>query len=327
MFALLNRTPFSAAHTIYPNAEGVDTLQIIVRARFELVGTLTLTEQQPEPIDKDVYWGEPDASSLKISSDYLLPKTATDILINGNAVAPEGIETRDMKVSFRIGALNHEMKVVGDRFWEAGEITSAAPFVTMPLRYENSFGGLCSGAVPEERFASNPVGKGYFRGKRPPDGLALPNIERVGSEITEHQHKPVPAGCGGIAPGWEPRAALAGTFDESWQRERAPFLPLDYDNRFANAATPDLRYPGFITGGEPIELSGLTAAGVIATQVPLVKLSAVVELAAGREILPFNCETLHIETDECRFSMVWKAVYVAPRCQEKIRSAEVKMVK
>lgn len=326
MFALLNRTPFSVSHTIYPNAEGVDTLQIVVRARFELGGALTLTEQQPEPIDKDVYWGEPDSSSMRFSSDYLLPKVCTDILINGNAVAPDGLETRSMKARLRIGAISHEISVVGDRFWEAGEITSAAPFVTMPLCYENSFGGLCSGA-PEERFASNPVGKGYFRGKHPPDGLPLPNIERVGSEITEPKHKPVPAGCGAIAPGWEPRASLAGTFDECWQRERAPFLPLDYDPRFANVAIPDLRYPGFISGGEPIELCGLTANGVIAAQIPFVKLSAVLELARGQEILPFNCETIHIEADEYRFSLVWKAVYVAPRCQEYIRSAEVKMVK
>ena len=35
----------------------------------------------------------------------------------------------------------------------------------------------------------------------------------------------VPQGFGFIAPHWEPRVGFAGTYDEAWQKNRAPHLP------------------------------------------------------------------------------------------------------
>jgi hypothetical protein len=56
------------------------------------------------------------------------------------------------------------------------------------------------------------------------------------------------------------RAQYAGTYDESWQRQRAPLLPADFDDRFYNIAPIDQqldRYPA----GETITLVNMTPRG------------------------------------------------------------------
>jgi hypothetical protein len=71
----------------------------------------------------------------------------------------------------------------------------------------------------------------------------------------------LPAGFGFIAGDWQPRLALAGTYDEAWTKKRAPLLPKDFDRRFFNAATPGLVTADYLAGNEKVLVLGATAEG------------------------------------------------------------------
>jgi hypothetical protein len=76
------------------------------------------------------------------------------------------------------------------------------------------------------------------------------------------------AGFGFTSAHWQPRAALAGTCDAAWVRDRMPSLPLDFDRRFFNAAAVGLVAPGHLRGDEPVLVSGVSSAGPLSFTLP-----------------------------------------------------------
>jgi hypothetical protein len=67
-----------------------------------------------------------------------------------------------------------------------------------------------------------------------------------------------------------PRVAYAGTYDERWQKSRAPLVPDDYDPRFSVAAAEGLSAETGLRGGEPVELVNLTPNGRLRFTLPAV---------------------------------------------------------
>ena len=89
------------------------------------------------------------------------------------------------------------------------------------------------------------MGRG-FRSKRSKLGasdLRPPNIEDPADLIRGLRSRPRPAGFGFIGRSWRPRIDLAGTYDEAWQRTRAPLPPPDFDTHYHNAASHGLVMP------------------------------------------------------------------------------------
>ena len=86
--------------------------------------------------------------------DMGFPKKTGEFLVTGSCFAPQG-ETREAsKVWVRIGPVEKELWVFGDRSWKNGYLTKASPFTEMPISWRNAFGG--------EGYASNPLGKGFL---------------------------------------------------------------------------------------------------------------------------------------------------------------------
>lgn len=325
MLQLENLTPFAASTAIFPNAQAIDTLYIVVKASFCINGQLSLADEQIAPNAADVYWGEPGNSSLRYASDFLTQKISSDIFIEGAAITPDSVERTQLDVAITVGELNHQIRVFGDREWRNGGISAPQPFASTPLVFENAFGG--SQQVEDQHFvdARNPVGKGFCVNGKPVEGLPLPNLELPQQLIESPRDLPPPVACGPVAPGWEPRASLAGSYDLRWQKKRAPFLPLDYQAGFANAAPFGLLYPGFLKGGEAISMEGMHLSGTLRARVPQVSLSAAILLSREEHQQPFQLETLTITPNDLRLSVVWKAAFTCNRCQEKIRSITIKM--
>lgn len=100
-------------------------------------------------------------------------------------------------------------------------------------------------------YAANPIGCGFrVRGsERALTGMPLPNLEDPKHLIDSPKDRPPPAGFGYIHPHWEPRWRYAGTYDEHWKKNRAPYLPTDFDPRFNQAAHPDLSADSYLQGG------------------------------------------------------------------------------
>ena len=128
-----------------------------------------------------------------------------------------------------------------------------------------------------------------------------------------------PAGFGFIAPSWQPRRGHAGTYDEAWAATRAPFLPRDFDPRFANAASAGLTFDEGLRGGEPIALDGVSREGPLRSVVPALRPRVEVIAAGKREAPPVQLETLLLEPDERRMSLTWRA---ALRCDKRALKLE-----
>src|SRR5205823_688661 len=103
----------------------------------------------------------------------------------------------------------------------------------------------------------NPIGRGVHRRAAALEGHPLPNFEDPRAPITDARKLPAPVGWGAIAPHWQPRSSLAGTYDARWREERFPLLPVDYNPAFLNAAPLDQQLDHYRPGVE-VRLSGFT---------------------------------------------------------------------
>jgi hypothetical protein len=103
-----------------------------------------------------------------------------------------------------------------------------------------------------------------------------------------------------LGPHEEPRRRYRGTFDEAWERTRAPLLPEDMDPRFWNGA--ELTSPRPLVGGEPIALIHLTPSGHLEMALPRVGLRARVD---DREVRP-ALDLVVLEPDEDRLALTFR---------------------
>jgi hypothetical protein len=257
MLQVVNNTPFIAQMLAFPNEQGVDSAYAVIKGTWTILPAPALAKDQFPLILSDQFWGEPGLSSLKYASEATLIKPTTDVFLLGTAYPPDGESASQVDVSLRVGSLSKDVRVFGDRDWKKGILStsfgSPQPFDRMPLVYERAFGGTDKTGKEEQQIESeprNPVGVG-FRGKKsalPLEGTKLPNLENPSQLISGPKDRPAPAGFGPIPGSWEPRRSKGGTYDEAWQKNRAPYLPGDFDMHFFNAATPDLQAPTYLVG-------------------------------------------------------------------------------
>jgi hypothetical protein len=329
MLQVRNETPFEPGLFVFPDAQGVDTLYVVVKASFSLGRDgPVVAEKQQKLVLADEYWGEPGQSSLKYASEAHLLKPGTDVVLLGEAYAPKGKPVASSLVSVKVGALRKLVQVIGDRRWKSGltspSPSSPEPFLRMPLTYERAYGGVHTLDAERGKVLSeprNPVGRG-FRGKRSASelqGLPLPNLEDPLKLIQAVTDTPSPAGFGFVAPSWQPRQAFAGTYDQAWQERRAPYLPLDFRAEFFLTAPPELSAREFLKGGEPVEIIGASPNGVQRFKLPVCRLAVSVKVAGQAHKPSLQLETVVLEPGEDRFTMLWRG---AVPCDKKALKVE-----
>lgn len=328
MLQINNKTPFSADIAIFPNEKGIDTLYAIVKATFTIGKEWVLAEEQSEPAKIDEYWGEPGESSLKIASDFHIGKPFTDIVMIGNAYSRDEQPVKQLDVSLAVGEIEKTIRVFGDRVWGEFGITEAEEFSEMPLVYERAFGGhIAENGETIDAEYRNPVGVGFRGDEDIVMGSLLPNIEDPNDLIENDQSSPFPAGFGLISAHWQSRAALSGTYDELWQQTRAPFLPLDFDGRFLCSAHPDLIYPGYLQGGELVNITNMHAKGNLSFTLPVINLKAKFNVAGAVFEKEFNLETLILQPNALEASLVWRASFEGDKKIRKIKEVSVTMAR
>lgn len=246
---------------------GVPVAVPVTKATFAIVGNKLVLAEKQQPISlAGLPYGKPGESSYRYEPEYAYFKPNTDVILIANAICPEGAGVQTT-VEFSAGPLRQSALVFGDRFWYRGflgpSLSGPEPFSSMPLIYERAFGGWDRHHTDPSQhipFRPNPVGVGFQPDFTPgTDQLPLPNVENPADLVSSLNSRPAPVGFGFTSPDWMPRAVLAGTFDKSWEADRAPLLPLDFNERFFNAGSAGLVASGYFQGNETVRAVNCTA--------------------------------------------------------------------
>ena len=324
MWQLDNRTPFAAERTWTRGRDGAEIWLVAVKCTFDIEpdGSTQIAPQQP-PVTMAPEYMDPAApaqSSLKYDMDLVRTKTTTDVVVLGHVYAPHGRPATQVEAGFRVGPVIKRVRVTGDRVWRSGSISAPQAFTRMPMIYERAYGGFdpgTRGTSSPQWDVRNPLGTGFGLSASSLEGVPLPNIEYPDHAVTRWKDRPEPAGFGPICAHWQPRAGYAGTYDETWERERLPLLPDDFDDRYYQCAPLDQQAPAFLKGGEPVVLLNLTPGGELRFTLPRVFLGFETFFLTGdreRHDRP-RLHTVIIEPDFPRVSLVW---HTALACHPKV---------
>ena len=312
----VNQTQVAAGWTLGFAPDGRELLVVAVKATFGIPQNgqqPELAEEQVKLTGADEFTGEPGRSAPLYETDYAHRKPRCDVLVNGSAYAPNGRKVREVPVGLRVGPMTKTFLVTGQRFWLKGIVGVSASetqlFDVMPISYNNAFGGVDDShadPVKVKTFLENPVGLGYFHYTDKIDGKPLPNTEEINAPISNPRHTYRPMSLGAIGRNWQPRAKFAGTYDEHWREERAPFWPHDFDYQYFQAAPRDQQIP-YPAGGEEIVLRNLTPSGHLNFTVPRMVVPALFIPHRGPDRkVDAVVDTIVIEPDRGRFTLTWR---------------------
>lgn len=329
MLQLANETPMRVVMTLMPDRRGVESLVVLVKGTFSLDEAPRLLDAQLPLQVGDVWRGDPGSGSLRLPNEYHPPKPSTDVLLYGHAHTPDHRPRASMEVSLRVGPVQRVVRVWGDREFTgqtSGQvITAPQPFAAMPLCWERAYGGRSpDGAFVEAR---NPVGVGALpddlRRAAPFRGAPVPNLEDPADPFVAPGRPATPVCFAPVAPTWAPRSLRVGTYDDAWDRARAPFLPDDFDDRHYQCAPDELVPARPLAGAEPIALEGLSPRGAVSSRVPQVAFDAAAVIAGVRVPLGLTLDTLCLEPDEQRMSVIWRVQHVVDKRALSIASVRV----
>lgn len=314
--SVTNQTPFAHELMALADEELRPLLVLVVKATYAIRPEgLKLAEEQVPVQVAGLPWGKPEESSYRYEPECAFTKLATDVVLLGHAWAPNQ-KTRELLVSLRVGPLEKSVRVLGDRTWQRRlgfiSMTKPLPFERIPLVYERAFGGWDRSEPEPHQHAfepRNPVGVGFRASSRSfEEDLRLPNLEDPNDPLERFGQRASPAGFGFLSPHWQPRAAFAGTYDETWDKARKPLLPKDFDRRYFNAASPGLVAPGYLQGNEPVVITNASLQGALTFSLPgQLPPTPTVELAGTADAHPeMRLDTVILDTDEDHVLVLWR---------------------
>ncbi len=320
---LYNATPFAAAYSLGIQKSGRNCLVIVVKATYTLPeksgDTPELAAEQIEPFETDTYTDEPGLSAPIYENDYATFKPRCDVLLHASAYSQKPVTEK--KVGFKVGKLAKVFNVIGARHLirstSGNTPTKSEPFTQQKISYNTAYGGSDKTGKQDKdgedifkSFIQNPVGVGYYPSSNADErtGKPLPQTEEVGYPITSFKSKDyIPQSFGPVARNWYPRRLLGGTYDKHWNDNIRPFLPEDFDEHYYQCAPKDQQMP-HIKGGEEVVLVGIVPQGKLQFNLPKVSVPMQAMLSNGeRHNLAPVIDTLIIEPDDERFTMVWRA--------------------
>ena len=281
-------------HLIKPQQLGLSFRPLEYKKRFGLSVSAYLYVPF-EQSESGTLWAE--ASMWDFLSQEMSPplidegvaKTTSEFLVHGFAY-PHGDRDNAVAVKARLGTVEKSVLVFGDRYWNGNTPTPPTPFERMPLAWTHAYGG--------QDFPINPVGKG----RQAADGVRwLPNLELPHSRIKRPQDDVVPAGFAALDVMHPQRAAVRGTYDETWLKEHCPGVPPDAKWTHFNVAPRDQWMPSALIGDEPFELHHMhPERPIVAGALPGLR----VRVFANRQI-GLDPDALKMREVSMRLTTVW----------------------
>ena len=186
--------------------------------------------------------------------DEGMPKANAEFVLVGKAYAPNKKSVVSIDAAVSIGESTKELRVTGNRIWNKGFFrrysSPPAPFKSLPLTWENTFGGA--------DLATNPVGSGTLGSGRAGESIvALPNVSYPNELLKSPKGRIRPASFGPIDVSWQPRREFSGTYDDEYFERHFPGLTPDLDFRIYNLAPQDQQLSTRFRGDERFRLINL----------------------------------------------------------------------
>ncbi|MCO8121108.1 DUF2169 domain-containing protein [Stieleria sp. TO1_6] len=316
MLQLKNESIFAASMGVFNDPGGVESAYGVTKAVFDIRAGRLLPAAEAAPIQPvDQFSGDPTKSSLASTGEITLSKPYTDIVLCGSAYAPQGA-AKEMLVSLRVGEFEKSIRVFGDRVWKEGVFgckpSDPETFETLPLVFERAFGGTDTQPRDPDQIdfvARNPIGAGLVpkNSRTRPTEIRLPNLESDQQLIRSTSDRPEPACFAPIAPHWDPRKTFAGTYDETWQTSRAPYLPIDFDSRFFNCTSPQLSGQQILSGGQTIDAIGVTREGSLTIELPEIEVIHAYDFNGQVHSYPAAMDTIVIRPDQKQVTILWRS--------------------
>ncbi|MGO1077496.1 DUF2169 family type VI secretion system accessory protein [Inquilinus sp. CA228] len=290
------------------------SLTLIVKGTFDLKnGAICTPAAKQREISGDTPYLDDIGRSLAWASDLAPFKPRTDVYVIGSFHQPGGVAAPKGRASFTLGPLHKELAFFGPRHAvrqadETVSVTAPEPMVSVPLRWEYSFGGL------DDR--RNPMGLG-IDGQPATDGRTvtpLPLIEDPANPLRTLRDRPRPANFAPVPQGFEERRRKRGTHDRRWSVFRAPLPPRDYDPSHHNAAPDDQQAGNYPRGDETLVLRNLhPTVPTLTTGLPGLRIRAGLlrATAAGgvaAEEVPMHLDTVVAVPDDDQIVLVWRGV-------------------
>ena len=257
---------------------------------FSLDDEMSCVVPQPVRRSDECARGVP---SLRAASELAPQLRDVDVTLHGHAYAPPGSTQCRVRLALeRDGRLmlDKVLFVYGNRKRNRPD---PAPFERMRIGYERAYGGIS--------FPDNPIGVGAD-----PQNDTLPNV----------LHPTDPwgraAGFGAIPFRFPARRKRRGKVDQAVIESGIADYPPDFDWGYFQAAPEDQRLPA-LRGDEWLVLEGLHPSyALIRTRLPSPK--AVVRVYSRKSVgapdtVPVVADTLHIEADEARCSVLWRGSF------------------
>lgn len=306
------------------DAKGQEYLVVVAKATWQI----PQPGQRPRPLPpqslemSDVFVADPGESALLYGSDMVRYKPRCDVIFNASAHTPDGAMVKELGVVWQVGPLRKGLQVHGPRVWRKrmgiAYLGEAALFNKMPLHFGEAFGGTRSykkgwGDKPKllsESHRTNPAGMGWYgpRSQDDFDQQRAPSLEALTDPVRKPNGNQSPIAFSAIARHWHPRCTYSGTYDDKWKEEVFPFLPDDFDEQFNQCAPEDQQMP-YPKGGELIILRNMVE-GRPDVRFKLPKLDNLKVLIVRKDYSvdepELVADTLYFETDEQRFSVVWR---------------------
>jgi hypothetical protein len=310
MSQLINLTAYDAVPLVTTGIDGRFEVTVVIKATYRWDERGQCAPIKPQPVTmKDEYAGDPAFSGLVRASDLSPPKANVDVLLSGAIVFPQPITEIDVHLSLG-NRLSKRIRVFGDRFWLPAATADLAPsqprpVSRVPIVWERSFGG----ADPADSKCielRNPAGSGVAKDPKTLERKPAPNFEDPNNLLPARLSRPAPVGFGPVAPHWQPRVGLAGTYDESWNNNRRPLPPEDFSPHYFNLAPADQQVDAYQPGEE---LRLFTVPPVLAVRICLPVLQVPVTVVTADDVNDEVAvvDTIILEPEERRLSLLARA--------------------
>ncbi len=245
--------------------------------------------------------GDDDREGAAIyPGDFVDFKPRGEIMVKATCHVPGGRAATECPVRIRIGDLSKALRVLGPRRIArdlgGAKVSAPVPFKTMPITWENAFGG--------PGFDANPAGRGM-------QGDVAPTVETADGHMSDGGDRPRPGSFGPISSMWRARRALVGTqYGDHWQKHVAPHYAEDFDPAYFQSAPADQRIAGHFRGDEEVSFTNLHPADpTFTTTLPGLCARAFVKGKDGsfREV-KMVLDTVFADLDDERLYLTWRGI-------------------